>query len=108
VADDTVTLNDANWEKEVKSSQKPCLVKFWAEWCVPSKDEGVVLAAATSKYRDRFRFGSLNVEENPKVTELYAIQGLPTLLLFKGGEVALRRVGLVSRVGLPKLLEQCC
>ncbi len=98
-------LTDQNWEAEVLRSAEPVLVDFWADWCVPCKTLLPAVEAVARQFGRRLRVGKMNVEENEQVPYRYNITSLPTLLLFKGGQVAEQRVGLVSKDTLVKLVE---
>lgn len=100
------TFTDSNWEREVLGSHLPVAVGFWAEWCVPCRTVTGSMESAAEKLRGRLRVGRLNVDENAAVTSRYAIKGLPTLVIFKGGQAAARRVGLMGREDLLDLFEE--
>ena len=99
------TLTDANWDAEVMSAKEPVLVDFWAEWCQPCKVLAPTIEALAEQYQGRMKVGQMNVEENDAVPFRYSITTLPTLLLFKNGQVSEQRVGLVSKDNLVKLIE---
>jgi thioredoxin 1 len=99
------TYTDQTWEKDVLGSPQPVLVDFWAEWCVPCKTLVPVLEAVAAQLNGRLKVGKLNVEENDKVPFKYGITTLPTLMLFKNGQVSEQRIGLISKENLVKLLE---
>ena len=99
------TFTDASWSKEVLGSDTPVLVDFWAEWCAPCKAMVPDLEAVAVQFAGRVRVGKLNVEENDKVPFDYGITAMPTLIVFKGGQVAEQRVGKMSRDALVKLLD---
>ena len=98
-------LSDANWESDVLASKEVVLVDFWAEWCVPCRTLAPTLEAIAQQFSGRLKVGKLNVEENEKVPYQYNITTLPTLMIFKGGQVTEQRVGLISRENLIKRLE---
>jgi thioredoxin 1 len=98
-------LTDQNWEAEVIASPQAVLVDFWADWCVPCKTLLPSIEAVAKQFDGRLKVAKLNVEENAQVPFRYNITTLPTLMVFKKGQVAEQRVGLVSRDNLVKLLE---
>ncbi len=99
------TYTDQSWEKDVLGSQEPVLVDFWAEWCVPCKTLVPILEAVAAQLDGKVKVGKLNVEENDQVPFKYGITTLPTLMLFKNGQVSEQRIGLISKENLVKLLE---
>ena len=99
------TFTDQNWQSEVLGSPHPVLVDFWAEWCVPCRTLVPAIEAVAAHYDGKLRVGKLNVEENIEVASRYGITGLPTLMIFKGGQVSEQRVGLISKDGLVKLID---
>ncbi len=105
MSDNVRELNDGNWEADVLGSKEPVLVDFWAEWCVPCRTLAPTIEAVAQQYAGRLKVGKLNVEENEHVPFQYNITTLPTLMVFKGGQVSEQRVGLVSRDNLVKILE---
>jgi len=102
----TLTFTDANFDAEVLKSDKPVLVDFWAEWCGPCRMMAPALEAVADQYADRVKVGKLNVDESPSVTARFQIRGIPTLLVFKGGEVREQSVGATSKDALVKMLER--
>ncbi len=100
------TFTDANWEGEVATSPVPVVVGFWAEWCVPCHMAAPALESAEAQHRGRLRFGLVNYDENPRLVERYAVQGLPTLIVMKDGRATDRRVGLMGRAALLDLLRK--
>jgi thioredoxin 1 len=99
------TLTDANWEAEVMASNEPVLVDFWAEWCAPCKTLVPTIEALAEQYQGRLKVGKMNVEDNDSVPFRYSITTLPTLMIFKKGQVSEQRVGLISKDNLVKLIE---
>ena len=105
MAETLQTYTDQTWEKDVLGSQQPVLVDFWAEWCVPCKTLVPIIEAVAAQFNGKLRVGKLNVEENDQVPFKYGITTLPTLMLFKNGQVSEQRVGLISKENLVKLVE---
>jgi thioredoxin 1 len=105
MAESLQTYNDASWETDVLASQLPVLVDFWAEWCVPCKTLVPIIEAVAAQFGGKLKVGKLNVEENDKVPFQYGITTLPTLMLFKNGQVSEQRIGLISKENLVKLVE---
>jgi thioredoxin 1 len=99
------TYTDKSWETDVLGSPQPVLVDFWADWCVPCKTLVPILEAVAAQLDGKVKVGKLNVEENDQVPFKYGITTLPTLMLFKNGQVTEQRVGLISKENLVKLLE---
>lgn len=99
-------FTDANFEQEVLRSDKPVLVDFWAEWCAPCRMIGPSVEAIAEQFADRAKVGKLNVDQNLTVTSRYNIRGIPTLLLFKSGQIQEQVVGATSKDVLIKLLEK--
>ena len=99
------TYTDANWDAEVLNSSEPVLVDFWADWCQPCKALVPTIEALAEQYQRRLKVGKMNVEDNDSVPFRYSITTLPTLMIFKKGQVSEQRVGLVSKDNLVKLIE---
>jgi thioredoxin len=99
-------LTDANFDQEVLKSNQPVLVDFWAEWCAPCRMIAPAVEAVAEEYSGRATIGKLNVDENLSVTGRYNIRGIPTLLLFKNGEIQEQIVGATSKDTIVKLLEK--
>ncbi len=100
-----ITYSDANWDAEVMASSEPVLVDFWAEWCAPCKVLVPTLEAVAEQYKGRLKVGKMNVEENDSVPFRYSITTLPTLMIFRKGQVSEQSVGLISKDKLVKLIE---
>jgi thioredoxin 1 len=99
-------LNDQNFEQEVLKSPQPVLVDFWAAWCAPCRMLAPTVESIAEEYADRAKVGKLNVDENILVTSRYGIRSIPTLLLFKAGQVQEQVVGATSKSVISKLLDK--
>ena len=100
-----IEFTDANFETEVINSEVPVLVDFWAEWCGPCRMIGPIVEEMAGEYDGKAKIGKLNVDHNSDVSVKYGIRSIPTLLIFKGGEVVDQIVGAVPKTHLTKQLE---
>ncbi len=98
-------FTDSSWEQEVLGSDKPVLVDFWAEWCGPCRMIGPLVEELSKEYDGKAVVGKLNVDENPGVASKYGIRSIPTLLVFKGGEVVDKIVGAVPKTMLAQKID---
>ncbi len=101
-----VILTDANFDQEVIKSPTPVLVDFWAEWCGPCKMIAPILDELASEYDGKVKVGKVNIDEFQSIATQYGIRAIPTLLIFKDGEVAEQVVGLRSKRDLKANLDQ--
>jgi thioredoxin 1 len=99
-----IVINDANFD-EIINSDKPVLVDFWAEWCGPCKMIGPVVEELAGDYEGRAVIGKLNVDENPTVTARFGVRSIPTLLVFKGGQIVDKQIGAVPKSVLAQKLQ---
>lgn len=97
--------SDAAFEAEVLKSDTPVLVDYWAEWCGPCKIIAPVLDELADEYKDRVKVVKLNIDENAQTPRKYNVRGIPTLMLFKGGDVVAQKVGAVPKSQLKAFLE---
>jgi len=105
VSDKIVHVTDDNFENEVLQSSAPVLVDYWAEWCGPCKMIAPVLDEIAGEYDGRVKIAKLNIDDNPNTPPRYGIRGIPTLMLFKGGEVEATKVGAVSKSQLTAFID---
>jgi len=101
-----VTLTEQNFEREVSASSTPILVDFWAEWCGPCKMIAPALDELADEYAGRARIGKVNIDECPALATKYGIRAIPTLLLFKQGQVQEQMVGAKSKRELKASLDR--
>lgn len=101
-----VCLSDGSFQQEVLESELPVLVDYWAEWCGPCKMIAPLLDEIAEDYKGKIKIAKLNIDENPKTPPNYGIRGIPTLMLFKGGEAEATKVGAVSRSQLTAFIDQ--
>lgn len=99
-----IEITDANFE-EIIASEKPVLVDFWAEWCGPCKMIGPVVEELASEYEGKAVVGKVDVDNNPNVSAKFGIRSIPTLLVFKGGEVVDKQIGAVPKSVLSQKLD---
>ena len=96
----TVEVTDSSFETEVLRSEVPVVVDFWAEWCGPCKQIGPYLEQISKEMNGRIKIAKVNIDDNPNAPARYGIRGIPTLLLFKDGELVDRKVGADSKRGI--------
>ncbi len=104
-SDKIQVFSDSDFKTKVAESQTPVLVDFWAEWCMPCRRLAPAIDAIANEYDGRLVVGKLNVDENPNVPTQFSVRGIPTLLLFKGGEIVESVVGLISKDELRRMIE---
>ena len=100
-----VHISDESFEEEVLQSERPVLIDYWAEWCGPCKMIAPVLDEIATEYSDRLKVVKLNIDDNPQTPPKYGIRGIPTLMVFKNGQVEATKVGAVSKAQLPAFLD---
>jgi thioredoxin 1 len=99
-------VSDATFESTVLTSKQPVLVDFWAEWCGPCKMIAPVLDEAASTYSGKLQITKMNVDENRDIPAKFGIRGIPTLMLFKDGQLAATKVGSLTKAQLTEFIDQ--
>jgi thioredoxin len=100
-----LAVSDESFEEDVLRSEHPVLVDFWAEWCGPCKMIAPILEDIAREYSSKLKIAKLNIDENPATPPRYGIRGIPTLMLFKDGNVEATKVGAVSKSQLAIFLD---
>ena len=98
-------ISDDSFEKEVVESSIPVLVDFWAQWCGPCKALAPILDEVSQKYAGKVKFVKLDVDHNPSTPPKFGVRGIPTLILFKDGQVKATQVGLLNKADLAQFLD---
>ena len=106
MAEHVLEFTDDEFDKQVVNADTPTMVDFWADWCAPCKMIAPSVEAIAEEYVGRLRVGKVNVDQNPKTATRYGIRGIPTLLVFKGGEVVEQIVGVRSKKDIQKIIDQ--
>ena len=99
-------ISDASFEADVLQASTPVLVDYWAEWCGPCKMIAPVLDEVSTAYQGRLTIAKMNVDENREIPAKFGIRGIPTLMLFKDGQLAATKVGAMSKAQLTAFIDQ--
>ena len=102
----TVNVTDENFEAEVIKAGKPVIVDFWAEWCGPCKQIGPVLEEISDEMKDEVIIAKHNIDQEPNTPTKYGIKGIPTMLLFKGGELKATKVGATTKSNIVSWIKE--
>lgn len=105
MTDHVIPVTDATFEEEVLKSKHPALVDYWAEWCGPCKTVAPILEEIANDYQGKLKICKLNIDENPSTPPRYGIRGIPTLMLFKNGNVEATKVGALSKSQLSAFID---
>ena len=105
MSDNIIQVTDASFDQQVLKSATPVLVDYWAEWCGPCKMIAPVLEQIAQEYKGRLTVAKLNIDDNPGTPPKYGIRGIPTLMLFKGGNVEATKVGALSKTQLNAFID---
>lgn len=105
VSQNIIQVTDASFDQQVLKSATPVLVDYWAEWCGPCKMIAPVLEQIAQEYQGRLTVAKLNIDDNPATPPKYGIRGIPTLMLFKGGNVEATKVGALSKTQLNAFID---
>lgn len=100
-----INVSDTSFETDVLGSDKPVLVDYWAEWCGPCKMIAPVISEVADEYNDRLSVAKLNIDDNPNTPPKFGIRGIPTLMIFKGGNVVATKVGALSKTQLLEFID---
>jgi thioredoxin 1 len=93
----TKPVTDASFAADVLGADEPVLVDFWAEWCGPCRQIGPALEELSGEYAGKLTVAKINIDENPETPGRYGVRGIPTLMIFKGGELAATKVGAAPK-----------
>ncbi len=100
-----VHVTDASFDDDIVKADRPVLLDFWAEWCGPCKMIAPMLEELAAEYKDRLTVAKLNIDENPKTPQRFNVRGIPTLILFKNGQVEGQKVGALRKNQLAEFLD---
>lgn len=106
MSNNTIQATDDNFQSEVLEADLPVLVDFWAEWCGPCKALAPLIEEVATEYAGRLKVVKLDVDQNPEMPPKYGIRGIPTLIIFKDGEVKDTKVGMLTRSQMTAFIDQ--
>ncbi len=106
MSSNVMVVSDTDFDSKVLKASQPTLVDFWAEWCAPCRAIAPVVSELAEQYKGRLQVAKINIDEHPETPSQYAVRAIPTLLLFKGGQVVDQIVGLVSKSKLSDMVAR--
>ncbi|MEH6502290.1 MAG: thioredoxin TrxA [Cycloclasticus sp.] len=105
VSENLVHTSDSNFEQDVLNAEQPVLVDFWAEWCGPCKMIAPILDEIADEYAGKLKVVKLDIDSNPDMPRRFGVRGIPTLIIYKAGEVEATKVGAVSKSQLSAFID---
>ena len=105
MSDRIIHVSSTDFEEQVLNSDQPVMVDYWAEWCGPCKMIAPILDEIADEYNGKLKVAKLNVDENQELAQKYSVRGIPTLMIFKSGDVAATKVGAVSKSQLSAFID---
>ena len=106
MADNIRQVTDDSWEEDILKSERPVLVDYWAEWCAPCKMIAPIIDEIAEEYSDRLTVYKMNIDENVQTPPKYGVRGIPTLMLFKSGQMEAAKIGALDKRQLAAFLDQ--
>lgn len=106
MSDKIQQVTDETWDDEVLKSERPVLVDYWAEWCGPCKMVAPILDEIADEYSDRLKVFKMDIDSNAETPQKYGVRGIPTLMLFKAGQMEAAKMGVVPKKQLAAFLDQ--
>lgn len=104
-SDSIVHVTDASFEDDVLKAKKPVLVDFWAEWCGPCKMIAPMLEEVSAEYQEKLTIAKIDIDNNPRTPQRFNVRGIPTLILFKNGQIEGQKVGALRKSDLTAFLD---
>lgn len=105
MSDSILHVTDSSFEDEVLKSGLPVILDFWAEWCGPCKMIGPILEELAEQYKDKLTVAKINIDDNQSTPQTYGVRGIPTLIIFKDGDVVATKVGAASKSQLEAFID---
>jgi thioredoxin 1 len=105
MSDSIISVTDSSFDEDVLNSESPVIVDYWAEWCGPCKMIAPILDEVAGEYDGKLTVAKINIDENQETPQKYAVRGIPTLMIFKDGEVVGTKVGAMSKSQLSAFID---